>query len=353
MRWGALCIALAGCLSKPTPLPPGSGDGAKPIIGRTWAQRMDANPPPQPPPAMLNPKLVYDATRGHVVMYGGDDAITTTYFPGMWELDETGWETICNPCGPLELVGQGMAYDRKRGVIVMYGGYNESAAVASVWEFDSQWHQRSDGPTTLQNLQMVYDESTSTVLAFGGFTDDNDTQASNAMYGYDGTSWTPLSSHASVADSNTVAAYDGRNGLVYSTDDVGDGAVFTNGIDAFDGTSWSPVCGGPCSTDPRNDSAMVYDRGLGTILWIGGYSQMDGRIGHVASLDANGSEFDVMPPDPALPGREGWGVAYDEGRDVVVLYGGRTDAGPSCGGTCDEYTCICAETWEGAPVYGD
>jgi hypothetical protein len=345
-RVALACVLAAGCFSKPPPPTDrgdaGSGDAHGPVIGRSWKQRANASQPGD----SLAPKMAFDPMMGQVVMYGGDGA----FADGMWELGETGWTSVCTGCPPQSVMGQGMVYDRKRGVIVMYGGFNTSVALDAVWEWSPTtrlWSQRSPmpAPPALQLLQMVYDEDAGNAFVIGGATDNPAMTAATATYRYDGSTWAAGSSGPLSMEAATVAVYDVAGHRTLLAGDTTP-TTFADSVYQFDGT-WSALCTS-CSGDSRQDAAMVYDRAWGKALWIGGYSSMNGRISTVAQLDANG--WTTISTD--LPKREGWGVGYDEARDVIVLYGGWAGPSDPCGGPCDSSVCKCTETWEGLPIYG-
>jgi hypothetical protein len=96
---------------------------------------------------------------------------------------------------------------------------------------------------------------------------------------------------------------------------------------------WSQVCPN-CSGTQRNDTALVYDRSMSVPLMINGY---DGGTKLAGTWKLEGNRWTMV--DTTLPpGRFGAGVAYDEARDVIVLYGGSNGSN-------------LAETWEYLPVF--
>ena len=344
-----LALATGGCFSKP-PIPTGDGgsggDAHGRITGRTWQKRANASQPP----ALLAPKMAYDVQAGRVLMYGGQ--IDGSVSDQMWRLDPSGWVQVCSGCAPGALENQGFAYDRGRHVTVMYGGFNSAVPVSDVWEFDSSaWTRRTPTPTppTLQSHQMVYDENANRMIIASGATDNTGTAVSTATYFYDGTSWMTSTAVAPTSiDASTEGVYDASSQRMVLAGDV-TSQMFGDSLYAFQGNTWQQRCTS-CSGDPRQDAAMIFDRGRATVLWIGGYSETNGRLDTVSYLDA--TDRWTNESQTGLPRREGWGVAYDEARDTIVLYGGWTETNLPCGGPCNSDVCECNETWEGLPVYG-
>jgi hypothetical protein len=57
-------------------------------------------------------------------------------------LKEGAWRRIDAP-GPSPRYLPGLAYDRRRGVLVLFGGGDETGLLSDTWEFDgNSWRQR-------------------------------------------------------------------------------------------------------------------------------------------------------------------------------------------------------------------
>jgi hypothetical protein len=63
-----------------------------------------------------------------------------------------------------------MAYDKKRGKMVFFGGFAGGATYGDTWEFDGKaWVKVSEtGPPARNSAQMAYDENLKKVVLFGG-----------------------------------------------------------------------------------------------------------------------------------------------------------------------------------------
>lgn len=139
------------------------------------------------PPARDAAAMGYDPVRGRVVMFGGYVHAPPGPFSQLsdtWEYDGTEWVEVAAG-GPGSIGGASMAYDRRRGRMVLYGG--TPGGVASVWEYDgASWTSAPAAPLTGTGASMVYDPFREGVVMFGGNT------LSSVPYFYDGSSWTVL-----------------------------------------------------------------------------------------------------------------------------------------------------------------
>jgi hypothetical protein len=137
--------------------------------------------------------MVYDAGRGRIVVFGG----MGTGPPGKpgpalgdtWEYDGKGWIRRDGPAPPPRF-SPGIAYDSKRGLVIIFGGLGEKGFLGDTWGWDgSSWKQlASNGPEPRAMGYLAYDKRRDRVVMFGGRKgwpngDLGDT------WEWDGTSW--------------------------------------------------------------------------------------------------------------------------------------------------------------------
>jgi hypothetical protein len=94
-------------------------------------------------------------------------------------------------------------------------------------------------------------------------------------------------------------------------------------------TGWMPVVTGE-RPSARMDSAVAYDLGLSRAVLFGGAVELPDSTSWVAGSDTwlwDGSAWSEAQVNQRPPGRYGHSMAYDEQRQVVVLFGGRTTFG--------------------------
>lgn len=97
------------------------------VTNNTWTQRTDLA---VKPPLRWAARMVYDAARQRVVMFGGYSG--STALNDVWEFDGVAWRQTSNDAGPADRFDAMMAFDPTRQRIVLFGGYNGSL-------FDDTW----------------------------------------------------------------------------------------------------------------------------------------------------------------------------------------------------------------------
>jgi hypothetical protein len=105
--------------------------------GSAWHKAAVTGPSPSPRSHM---RMAYDAARGVILMFGGDDTGET------WTWDGAKW-TQYNVSGPSPRTVAAMAYDSARRRIVIFGGNTRRGVPPygydnDTWEWDGQrWMQ--------------------------------------------------------------------------------------------------------------------------------------------------------------------------------------------------------------------
>ena len=146
--------------------------------------------------------MVYDAQMGRVLLVGGDDPENSGETDGAtkdtWAWDGETWEDITPEGAQPRACRHSMAYDTKRGVVVLYGGglciteYSPDSDQLGTWEFDgSQWKKieiEGDAPDVRYNSAMAYNQNIGKLLLYipgKENTFDTDSQ----IWSWDGQSW--------------------------------------------------------------------------------------------------------------------------------------------------------------------
>lgn len=125
------------------------------------------------PPATHAGAMAYDARRGKVVMFGGwSDRTNATW---EWDGDAGTWLLRQQAAGtrPAPRFGHAMVYDPARGKVVLTGGVDVTGrSTDEVWEWDGEaetWTRRGPGPTPSRwGHAAAFDESTGRIVLFGG-----------------------------------------------------------------------------------------------------------------------------------------------------------------------------------------
>ena len=294
------------------------------------------------PSARTDHAMTYDSRRGRVVLFGGKMNIDP--FEDTWEYDGSSWALV-TPADPEEdgnppgRSGHAITYDSRRGRVVMFGGYN-SGFLPDLWEFNGDsWVEvepldpEGDGsPLGRLDGAMAFDRARGVTVLFGGSTDWG--VYDEHMWEYDGASWTTVEPLDLEGDGNPAA----RTGaaLVYDSayaQVLLHGGSCNSGCDgqtvwAWDGQSWDRLD----PEDPTNDGnpgnyashAAAYDDSEGRLVIYGGGNW---STGYKTWLFDGTSWADGGPMDPdnfAGPGvRQELGLAFDSNRGRTVMFGGK------------------------------
>lgn len=170
------------------------GAGANGAFGDTWlfdGTRWTEQHPPSSPSPRTAMVMAYDAARKQTVLFGGLFAhgMDGTYLGDTWVWDGTAWLPRAAANSPPPRTNACMVYDAARGNIVLFGGQNEGRAVEGTWTWNgSSWVERqpAHSPPSRVYAGMAYDESRREVVLFGGLAYG---QEANDTWVWDGRDW--------------------------------------------------------------------------------------------------------------------------------------------------------------------
>ncbi|MDX2091280.1 MAG: DUF4215 domain-containing protein [Kofleriaceae bacterium] len=266
------------------------------------------------------------AARGSVVMFGG--LVTSLGYVGdTWEWNGTRWAPLSSAGGaPSPRAYHAMAYDAGRDRLVLFGG-TDGALRQDTWEWDgTTWRDvtpATGSPPAREKAAMAYDPVRGRVILFGG----TDGAARADTWAWDGTAWTDVTPTL-VADSPPARAgatmafdvarartmlFGGSAGGVYRADTW-----------AWDGAQWidvTPAAGPDPVPAGRHLHGMTYDGANARLVMFGGFN--GSQLGDTWAW--SGTAWSLIPDPPTLPvrpTRPGFGLTYDAGQGVVLLFGG-------------------------------
>jgi hypothetical protein len=162
------------------------------LSGEDWVQTVSNNesgPGPRESHAM-----VCEENRKKIILFGG----LTINFPGgqkalddTWEWNGSVW-TKLHIKGPEPRWGHKIVYDESRGVIILFGGYDGSKYFNDTWIFEGKtatWSKTNDIHTPLARCShgMTYNNYRKKVLLFGGVTLSD--VPLNDLWEWDGNDW--------------------------------------------------------------------------------------------------------------------------------------------------------------------
>jgi hypothetical protein len=237
--------------------------------GKTWARVATTGPRA----AIDANQMVYDTANRRILLVS--DASSSKL--ETWTWNGAAWTKLTPMVSPPRRVAFGLAYDSKRKVVVMFGGYGGNGGDRSdTWEFDgTNWRQRSSGgPYPRFDMEMAYDEARGLVVLFGG-------------------------QHQS---SRSVR--------------LGDTWV-------WDGKVWLEHFGIP-GPGKRTYASMAYDSKRQVVVLTGGTDRSGTNFDD--TWEWNGKTWTKINPTTAKPSKDHYGaMAFDSARDVMVLVFGNSN----------------------------
>jgi len=151
--------------------------------------------------------MVYDGARGQIVLFGGAGMPPVpkgplVVFNDTWVWNGASWREIVGSSPPARYA-HGMAFDSRRGVVVMYGGAQmtadrQTAHLEDMWEWDGRrWTElKLTGPTPGRRYSpaMAFDPGRGRIVLHGGLEvkGRGEFTAFDDVWEWDGSSWTKV-----------------------------------------------------------------------------------------------------------------------------------------------------------------
>lgn len=299
-------IAGLGASAQGYSLDSGFESGSAPAITAQWVLRATNGPP-----ARYADAMAYDSARGVTVLYGGGTVVPNVGYVGfgeVWEWNGTQWRQRTTYYSsnawhqiaggywqeiysdtPASRLQHAMAYDSRRGRVVMFGGRgagpeNGDFMFNDTWEWDGiRWHFRTtNGPPAQFGHHMAYDENRGVTVCYGGFG-----ASPGQVWEWDGTQWT------SIAPTNGPNTYTQDAGSMTYDETLGK-VLFGPSQDGFtlrffwswDGQQWtSQSYGFSDSLYAPAYGAMVFDEYRARAFYFGG-SQNGNNLSYGGSYSA-------------------------------------------------------------------
>jgi hypothetical protein len=215
----------------------------------------------------------------------------------------------------------GAAYDEKRNVVVMYGGYSwsEDSCVRETWEWDGEdWEQKNvEPPTACDHLEMVYDSTREEVILFGG--GDENQNLSTETWSWNGEAWTLLIDAGPPGRAHFGFVHDPTHeqNLLYG----GYADTILDDFWVWREDTWR-------NTDlsepgPLSHIGMAYDRDANELIIFGGASSTStfSSLSDKTWRLTNGAWSEVNLERHPSP-RGSPAMVYDPVRMRIVMYGG-------------------------------
>ncbi len=267
------------------------------------------------PGARWGHTFVHDPHRGQIVLFGGARE-RGTYLADTWTWNGDEW-TRHEVDGPSARGFAAATYHAGRRTVILHGGRGEDRRThTDTWEWDGAgWNQLvSENEFAADHHRMVYIPDGDRIMAFGGWTGDGVSGETWIWNGH----WTRSDAPSPPARAAFGMAYAQHIGQV-----VLFGGMWIDGQYA-DIWTWQDGIwkqrGGPYDNSSLDHHAMVYDAGHQQLIVAGGKNYR--YVAQNRTLTVTGSTVESLATEGPSP-RHSIGLAYDDARGRVLLYGGK------------------------------
>ncbi len=270
------------------------------------------------PPHQMAPKMFFDPRSRHVVMIGmatgGDLRHDKDRYSAAWEWDGATWlPRRWNP-PPGDAADARLAFDPGRGRFVLVSSAAQAGAFTITWELEEGvWARKKTpvAPPSRTSFGLVFDPDRNCLLLSGGRNAEGDL---SDTWTWDGTSWKEASFFGPLSGEGARLIHDPKRHRIVAVQLDFRGACRVAG---WDGKSWTVESGQGGKEFGRNGMTVGYDPFAGRLFAAGGSDATS-----CSRFDWTGAEWVASSSPPPPPCRGGAGTAWDEHRNVLVVFGG-------------------------------
>jgi len=231
--------------------------------------------------------MAYDRLRGMTVMYGGQGEVGDNP-TDTWELEQVRWRLRSPSENPGIRSNHSMANDAERGESVLFGGERSGLPLSDTWIWaNGAWSQRPvAGPSARNYTAMAYDWGRHVVVLFGGLGLDGERADT---WEWNGTEWTERQIPGPAARHGHAMTYDfaRRTVVIFG----GSAGARLDDMWEFDGVAWRQrLVQGPAA---RLRSCIASDPVRRSIVMFGG--DLPGMIGSQTFPRPNNEMWELSP----------------------------------------------------------
>jgi hypothetical protein len=240
------------------------------------------------PPARSGYSMAYDANRGVIVLFGGQDSASVK-LSDTWEWSNGIWTPI-NIKGPSARLNAAMAYDSDKETIFLFGGSSMSGLVNDLWTYDGKsWSKlnTSSAPAPRQQATMAFDKSQSQLLLFGGM---DRAQNFGDTWILKNNQWTQINVNGPTPRASHCMAYNDDLQAIFIYGGYRDSAL--NDFWEFKDGAWHDFTNK--SEPERLHASISYDQARRRMLMFGGFNNQ-GRINEL--WEYSNKKWFIIPPD--------------------------------------------------------
>jgi hypothetical protein len=182
------------------------------------------------PLQMVGQRLAYDAESDKIIMFGGFTVTDFKFVDETWVYDfnTNTWTNMQPRIHPSGRNYIGMVYDSKADRVVLWGDWQRNYTAAtdeSVWTYDyntNTWQEfphKKDGPNVRDYTMLAYDEKADRIIMYGGYTYGN---SETWVYDLNTHTWrqmSPLQNPGELSRHNMIYIRDVNRTMLYGGQD--------------------------------------------------------------------------------------------------------------------------------------
>lgn len=296
-----------------------------------WRQLLTTNAP-----RLENARMAFDSARGVAVLVGRSVALT---MPETWEWNGTAWFLRCGPgCATPDRGGFVLTYDATCQRVLMFGGYDSPSQTwfNEVWAWTgAAWSLQSTSPPAMTGTlpQRVsyssgcYDEARMESVFYGGGTASPGGSLQNETWLLGQCVNWSLGPQGPTARQGPGFSYDAsrQRAVLFGGEGLASPCPGANcDTHEWDGTSWHTIV--PAHSPPgRYFHGQAYDRFRQRTVVFGGFA---GSLSYGDTWEWDGMDWTQPALGSQSPSpREQMAMCYDEVRLCIILYGGAIPTG--------------------------
>ncbi len=290
--------------------------------GTTWSQVAKSGT--EPPAGCTYCKLVYDSDRDRIVYF---NAVIWE-----WDPENNVWTSLLQTPRPPDAVGAGIAYDSKRGRVVIFGGAPAYGVSNETWEWDgtaTQWFQRNPTivPAPARSPLMAFDPVRNlTVMVTRNINED-------ATWEWDGSNWKErVAIGGGTPPALRSLEWDSVHKRIIGISEYSLAIAGSGDLTVWEwnptSSKWTRLSYG-CAPSLRNGGAVAYLAGKDQIIHFGGELTSGSNTQELWGWGPDGSSWRKYEQRLSWPGAR-WSAsfAHDSKRNRLVMYHGSV-LGPS------------------------
>lgn len=261
--------------------------------------------------------MAYAPDPGVVLLFGGADE--SRVMADLWAWNGAEWRCLA-PGGPPARTFAALAWDGERTILfggnaVLFGAeHGADTFLDDMWQWDGRRWRVIDGavPSARAEAGAAWDRHRRRVVLFGGYRDvDGERVRLGDTWEWDGVDWEQVSDGGPGPRNGAALAYDEWRKVVVLFGGNGPAKDTWE----WDGRRWRTVA---TAEDGRFNPGMAFDPGQRAVIRFGGWTGTE-RAGDTWRYD--GSTWTLIEPD-GPSARNHAPMALDARRQVIVLFGG-------------------------------